>query len=245
MSTNTEFGIKLRVWGDFASFNRPEMKVERVTYDVLTPSAARGILEAIYWKPQMRWIVDRIYVLRPIRFTHIRRNEISAKIPIKGKSGVAAAMKSGSIRLGITVEDDRQQRAAMVLRDVCYGIRAHVEVLDSTDENGMPLNAPEAKHLEMFKRRVLNGQYFHHPYLGTREFSANFELVDTFEVCPIDLQGERDLGFMLHDIEFVPDQNGKIVSSNTGARLTAQPQFFRVKMRDGVIDIPPLVHTKA
>ena len=120
-------GIKLEVWGEWAAFNRPEMKVERVSYDVMTPSAARGILEAIYWKPQMRWVIDQIHVLRPIRFTHVRRNEISTKIPVTGKTGVAAVMASRHGVLGIAVDDDRQQRAAMVLRDVHYGVAASVE----------------------------------------------------------------------------------------------------------------------
>jgi len=123
------YGVRLKVWGDYASFNRPEMKVERVSYDAMTPSAARGILEAIYWKPQMRWVVDRIHVLRPIQFTHVRRNEISSKIPVKGKTGVTAAMKDGEGNFSMSVVDNRQQRAAMILRDVCYGIEAHVEVI--------------------------------------------------------------------------------------------------------------------
>ena len=170
------YGIKLEVWGDFAAFNRPEMKVERVSYDVMTPSAARGILEAIYWKPQMRWIVNRIHVLNLIDFTHIRRNEIASKIPVKGKTGVAAAMKSGRGMLGIAVEEDRQQRASMVLRDVRYGIAASVAVVEKA---ALPHeSSPEAKHLATFKRRARRGQYFHHPYLGAREFPAHFRLVE-------------------------------------------------------------------
>ena len=210
------YGIKLKVWGDLAAFNRPEMKVERVSYDVMTPSAARGILEAIYWKPQMRWVIDRIHVLAPIRFTHVRRNEISKKISVKGKVG--KAMKQGEGALGIRVEENRQQRAAMVLRDVCYAIEAHVEVLDAADGDGLALAAPEAKHLEMFKRRAGKGQYFQHPYLGCREFPADFELVDEVDdPCPEELRGEpKDLGFMLHDIMFVEDAKGTIVESNRG-----------------------------
>ena len=122
------YGVRLRVWGDLASFNRPEMKVERVSYDIMTPSAARGILEAIYWKPEMRWVVDRIHVLTPIRRTQIRRNEIDAKIPMRGRSGVEAAMKAGAGRLGMAVDEHRQQRAALLLRDVSYGIQAHVDL---------------------------------------------------------------------------------------------------------------------
>ena len=237
-------GIKLEVWGELAAFNRPEMKVERVSYDVMTPSAARGILEAIYWKPQMRWVVDQIHVLRPIRFTHVRRNEISAKIPVQGKTGVAAAMKSRRGILGIAVDEDRQQRAAMVLRDVHYGVVASVEVLENEARGGAPLPNSEAKHLEMFKRRGRRGQYFHHPYLGVREFPASFRLVEEFPEHPVELEGERDLGFMLHDIEFVPDLRGKIIDSYLGKRWTAQPRFFRACLRDGIVDVPPLSETR-
>ena len=232
------YGVKLKVWGDYAAFNRPEMKVERVSYDVMTPSAARGILEAIYWKPEMKWVVDRIHVLNPIRFTHVRRNEISEKIP---SGSVKTAMKNGKGNLGIAVEKHRQQRAAMILRDVSYGIEAHVDILDSGDSAG----PPEAKHLEMFKRRASKGQYFHHPYLGCREFPAEFELVEEFPQCPEDLGGERDLGFTLHDIAFIPDDKGKVVESNQGKRLKAEPRFFRAVMKDGIIDVPPLQEARA
>ena len=227
------YGVKLKVWGEYASFNRPEMKVERVSYDVITPSAARGILEAIYWKPEMRWVVDRLHVLNPIRLTAIRRNEIKCKIPA---SEAASAMKTGTGDLGIAVEEHRQQRAAMVLKDVCYGIEAHIEVLA---HNG-PEDKPEAKHLDQFRRRVEKGGCFHHPYLGTREFPASFELADDFPSCHESLRGDRDLGFMLHDIVFVPDKDGKIVESHEGHRLAAEPRFHRFTMRDGIIEVPAL-----
>jgi len=227
------YGVKLKVWGEYACFTRPEMKAERVSYDVITPSAARGILEAIYWKPQMRWVVDRLLVFNPIRFTNIRRNEIGCKIPARK---VETAMKGKPSALGIAVEENRQQRASLILRDVCYGIEAHLEVLDS---NG-PEDKPEAKHLDQFRRRAQRGGYYHHPYLGTREFPAYFELVEEFPPCHESLRGDRDLGFMLHDIVFVPDQDGRIVESNKGKRLSAQPRFRRFIMRDGIIDVPPL-----
>lgn len=227
------YGIKLKIWGEYACFTRPEMKVERVSYDVITSSAARGILEAIYWKPEMCWIVDRLHVLKPIQFTNIRRNEISCKIPVRN---IRAAMQGKETKLGIAIEDHRQQRAAMILRDVCYGIEAHIEVL----QHHGPENKPEAKHLDQFRRRAEKGKYFHHPYLGTREFPAYFELATEFPRCPDSLRGERDLGYMLHDIVFVPDPKGKIIESNQGRRLTAQPHFYRFTMRDGVIAVPPL-----
>ena len=238
------YGIKLEVWGEYAAFNRPEMKVERVSYDVMTPSAARGVLEAIYWKPQMRWIVDRIHVLAPIRFTHVRRNEISTKIPIGGSAGVETAMRAREGNLGIVVEKHRQQRAAMVLRDARYGIEAHIEILDSREADGRVLERPEAKHLDAFKRRARKGQYFHHPYLGCREFPASFELVDRFPPCPEGLRSaRRDLGFMLHDILFIPDANGHVIESSTGRKLRAEPRFFRAEMRDGVVEVPGIEDT--
>lgn len=227
------YGVKLKVWGDYACFTRPEMKVERVSYDVITPSAARGILEAIYWKPEMRWVVDRLHVLNPIRFTQIRRNEISCKIPVRN---IKKAMQGKETKLGIAVEDHRQQRAAIILRDVCYGIEAHIEVL----QHSGPETKPEAKHLDQFRRRAEKGKYFHHPYLGTREFPADFEPVSEFPACPASLRGERDLGWMLNDILFVPDPKGKIIESNKGRRLTAEPHFDRFIMRDGLIDVLPL-----
>lgn len=234
------YGIKLKAWGDYASFNRPEMKVERVSYDVITPSAARGILEAIHWKPGMRWVIDAIHVLKPIRFTHVRRNEISCKIPTK--SGVSSAMKGERAEIGIAVEDFRQQRASMILADVCYGIAAHIEILrPDIGPDGKPLANSETKHLEVFKRRAEKGQFFHRPYLGTREFSASFELVEDFSLCPEELRGEQDLGLMLHDMIFTEDkENGKIIESSEGKRVNAEARFFKAVMKDGIIRVPAL-----
>ena len=207
------YGVKLKTWGDYACFTRPEMKVERVSYDVMTPSAARGVLEAIYWKPQIRWVVERIHVLRAIRFTNVRRNEVGAK----ASAGLAKrAMKAGTGSLGLYVEDERQQRAATVLRDVAYVVEAHFDVVGGND--------PPAKHFEMFKRRAQAGQCFHRPYLGCREFDAQFAWCD--EPLPAsELAGTHDLGVMLHDIDFDHDM---------------QPRFFHAVMNDGVIDVPPL-----
>lgn len=238
------FGIILEVSGEYALFSRAEMKVERVSYDVMTPSAARGLLEAIYWKPQIRWVIDRIHVLKPIRFTNIRRNEIDAKISIKGRSGVNAVMASGKGELGIAVDEHRQQRASLLLRDVHYLIEAHFDILDPRFERGgpeLPANDVAGKHLDMFNRRARNGQVFHQPYLGCREFPAQFRLVEPGEPRPQpddSLRGERDLGFMLHDIEFDQDTRTKAVRSAT-------PHFFRAHMVDGVIDVPPLRFSRA
>jgi CRISPR-associated protein Cas5d len=206
-----EYGVRLKVWGEYACFTRPEMKVERVSYDVMTPSAARGILESIYWKPAIHWVIDRIHILNPIRFDNIRRNEISSKMPL---GNVKSAMKDGRSLVQVFIEDDRQQRAAMVLRNVVYVIDAHFEFTSDEDNN------PE-KHKEIFVRRASKGQCFHHPYLGCREFPANFIPVE--DVPQSVHKGEKDLGWMLHDIDFKKDMEAK---------------FFRAIMRDGTIEIP-------
>ncbi len=233
------YGVKLEVWGDYAAFNRPEMKVERVSYDVMTPSAARGILEAIYWKPEISWIVDRIRILAPIRFTSVRRNEIGSKIPIKGAAGVGTAMKRGQGLLRHFVDEDRQQRAARILRNVRYGIEAHFELRGTADAESTSVH-PEAKHLDTFRRRAQRGQCFHRPYLGCREFPAHFAWVDDFPDCPDEIRGERHLGWMLHDIVFVQDPKGPIVESNRGRRLRAEPRFFDATLREGIVEVPPL-----
>ncbi|MCY2953165.1 MAG: type I-C CRISPR-associated protein Cas5c [Planctomycetota bacterium] len=207
------YGVKLHVWGDYACFTRPEMKVERVSYDVITPSAARGVLEAIYWKPEITWVIDRLHVLKPIRFAQIRRNEVGCKA---SAANARAAMRAGTGNIGIYVEEKRQQRAATVLKSVAYLIDAHFDITGGQDNAG--------KHLDIFNRRVAAGQCFQRPYLGCREFAAHFgPVIDATESPPVELAGERDLGFMLHDIDFKHDM---------------MPRFFRAKMRNGVIDVP-------
>lgn len=206
-------GIALRIWGDYACFTRPEMKAERVSYDVITPSAARGILEAIYWKPSIRWVVDRIHVMNPIRFDNVRRNEVDSTIAVKGKTGVSAAMKGGATPLRLYIEDNRQQRAAMVLRKVEYIIVAHFTYVSAKDRN-------DGKHLDMFNRRARKGQCFHRPYLGCREFAAAFELMED-TIPASQLAGTKDLGWMLHDIDYLNNM---------------EPMFFRPIMVDGVIE---------
>ena len=210
------YGIKLRVWGDYACFTRPEMKVERVSYDVMTPSAARGILEAIHWKPAIRWIVDRIHVLRPIVFDNVRRNEVSSKIP---KPNPATAMRDRK-PLYFLVDDgsNRQQRAATLLRNVDYVIEAHFEL---TDRAGAEDNA--GKHLDIFRRRARAGQSFQQPCLGCREFPAAFELLEGGVPLSCYAGEKRNLGYMLLDIDFERDM---------------MPLFFKAVMQDGVITPP-------
>lgn len=214
------FGIRLQVWGERACFTRPEMKVERVSYDVMTPSAARGILEAIHWKPAIRWHIDRIHVLKPIRFESLRRNEVGGKL---AAGTVTKAMKAGSTAGVVSyVEEDRQQRAATVLRDVGYVIAAHFAL---TDQAGA--EDTEGKHLDIFNRRARRGQCFHTPCLGVREFPASFRLLTADEPLPpvpATLARELDLGWMLHDIDFADGMT---------------PRFFRARLVDGVVTVPP------
>jgi len=215
------YGIKLHIYGERALFTRPEMKVERVSYDAITPSAARGILEAIHWKPAIRWVVDGIQVLKPIRFESIRRNEVGSKLSARNVSAAMAAERTAN--LVTCVDEDRQQRAATVLRDVGYVIHAHFELTGKAGPDD-----GEGKHLDIFNRRARRGQCFQTPCLGTREFPASFALLEEGVEAPAfdeALRGERDLGWMLHDIDFA-------------AGMT--PHFFRARMVDGFIEVPPL-----
>ncbi len=233
------FGISLHVWGDYACFTRPELKAERVSYEVMTPSAARGILSAIYWKPQFRWVIDCIHVLRPIRTMQIRRNELENKISVPSHNVMAGSQEAF---LCTYVEEHRQQRAATILRDVGYIIDAHVQVLEAEPE----VNSV-AKHLEMFKRRAAKGQCFHQPCLGTREFPAMFALVDESHPAPAseltEAQKNRAFGLMLWDLVYEDDKNGHILCAHTGKRQTATPHFFMAEMTDGAIAIPNLHST--
>lgn len=207
------YGIQLRIFGDYACFTRPEMKVERVSYDVMTPSAARGILEAIHWKPSIRWHIDRIHVLKPIRFETIRRNEVANKI---SASSIKRAMKGGSVDLHQYSCEERQMRASLVLRDVDYVLEAHFQLIESASEQ-----ENEGKHCDIFRRRAQKGQCHMQPYLGCREFPANFTLLEG-DIPPSELKGEKDLGWMLWDIDFSNDM---------------QPVFFRPTMKNGIIEV--------
>ncbi len=213
------YGVRLLVTGDWACFTRPEMKAERVSYDVITPSAARGILDAIHWKPAITWVIDRIHVLNEIRFQSFRRNEVGAKI---SAATAGRAMRAGSLAgLGLAVDDNRQQRAATLLRHVAYVVEAHFVLTGRAGGEDT-----EAKHLAMFNRRAAAGQCFHRPCLGTREFPADFTLLPPgTPVPPSGLppdQRNRDLGWMLHDIDFA---NGKT------------SRFFRARLVEGVLDV--------
>lgn len=209
--------ISLEVWGDYACFSRPEMKVERVSYDVITPSAARGLIEAIMWHPGMRWHIDRIQVCNPIRFTNIRRNEVKDVI-LKGN--VKAVMEKGSGDLYLATPDSIQQRAAMVLKDVRYIIDAHFEMTEAAAAGD---NA--GKFQEMVTRRIEKGQFFHQPCFGVREFPAHFRMCGERPACPDELKGDKDLGWMLLDMDYRDP-------------AAIRPKFFRAMMRDGFITVP-------
>ncbi|MBP5797447.1 MAG: type I-C CRISPR-associated protein Cas5 [Bacteroidales bacterium] len=216
----------LEVWGPMACFTRPELKVERVSYDVITPSAARAVFEAVFWKPAIRWQVTKIEVLNPIKWTTIRRNEVGA-----------VASKNP-----IFIEDKRQQKNSLLLQDVRYRIWAKLEFIpqwkrketknariDEEEAELLRKDENPGKYNAMFERRASKGQCFNQPYLGTREFSASFRLVNPEQedlTPPID--ESRDLGIMLYDMDF------------QGNLEKPEAMFYRTKMEHGVIIVPPI-----
>ncbi len=223
------YGIRLHVWGRNGLFTRPELKVERVSYDVMTPSAARGILEAIHWKPAISWVIERIHVLEPIRLQQIRRNEVGHKAPA---GTIKQAMKRGDVGgVQLLVDEDRQQRASTVLVAPAYVIEAHFSLTAKAGPDDS-----EGKHLDIFNRRAERGQCFHQPCLGTREFAAHFALLAPGAPLPPrspDAQtaelgfggAPRDLGLMLWDIDHTAPGRPSM--------------FFRARLADGVMDVPP------
>jgi CRISPR-associated protein Cas5d len=230
--------LSVKVWGDFALFTRPEFSAERVSYQVMTPSAARGLLESIYWKPEMRWRVQKILVLNPIKQFSILRNEVNSH------QSDRAARSWNQPGDGYYAEDDRSQRHSLCLRDVAYIIEAKIDLKPHATDNIV-------KYREMFRRRVDKGQCFNQPYLGTREFSASFEPVTGQEV-PIQHEEEIQLGWMLFDIEFseMPKSQGGRISYHThngqGVRVAqgaAMPKFFDAKLTNGVLEVPQSLYT--
>ena len=216
--SNRSSPIHVKISGPFALFTRPEMKVERVSYDLITPSAARGVLEAVLWKPAVRWVIQKITVLKPIRFLAVKRNEVASKIP----SDFTTWAKRNAADRDFFADDDRQQRNAVVLRDVEYLVEAIIELTDKAGPDETIV-----KFVEMFRRRVEKGQHFHQPYLGCREFPATVELGEGQEQPDEELVGqERDLGWMLHDVEY-------------DAGKPTQPHFFRAVLRNGAVEVPP------
>ncbi len=229
----------LEVSGDFACFTRPEMKVERVSYDIITPSSARAVFEAILWKPAIRWQVSKIEVLKPIKWINLRRNEVGCVV---STHNIESTMKSGTGQLGIYIEDERQQRAGLFLRDVQYRIYAEFELRDpslhkpnfphlskrtvNADDADMDLGTNQmAKFMTMFERRAAKGQCVNQPYLGCREFTAEFRLVgpEGSQVRPI--SETRELGYMLYDMDYRNPAN-------------PTPRFFRASLVNGVVNVP-------
>ncbi len=207
--------FRLKVSGENACFTRPEMKVERVSYDVMTPSSARGILEAILWKPAIRWRILQIDVLNPIKWESVRRNEVGKKAV---KPSAAHLAGESTMPLEIFIEKERQQRASLFLRDVAYVIHAEFEM---TEQAGNEDNI--AKFTEMFIRRASKGACFHRPYFGCREFPVDFEFIPR-ETEPLPtIEKTRDLGWMLYDLDY----SGK----------EPMPQFFHAEITDGKINL--------
>lgn len=204
--------IKVEVWGDYACYSRPEMKVERVSYDVMTPSAARGLLEAIYWHPGLKWIIDKIHVLSSIKMTNIKRNEVKSKI---SAGSIKSAMTGGRTELFLSTSDDIQQRSALVLQNVHYVIEAHFEMTDRAAAGDNP-----GKFQDIIKRRLHRGQCYHQPYFGCREFPARFREWQGGEIPAIN--ETRDLGFMLWDLDYSDISD-------------IRPQFFWAKLEKGVL----------
>ncbi|MEE1196976.1 MAG: type I-C CRISPR-associated protein Cas5c [Lachnospiraceae bacterium] len=209
-------GVRVKVWGDYALFTRPEMKVERCTYDVITPSAARGILEAIYWHPGMKWVIDRIYVQKPIVFTSVRRNEVKSKI---SANSVLPVYNGSNRELYISSKTDIVQRASLLLKDVEYVIEAHFCMTDKANESDNP-----GKFKDIIMRRLKRGECYHMPYFGCREFPAHFCLCEDQEIKTAYDNQEKDLGFMLYDMDY-SDLNH------------IQPMFFRAVLKNGIMDV--------
>ena len=220
------FGFTVEITGSYALFCRPELKVERVSYDVITPSAARGILEAVMWRPAIKYKIDEIAICTPIRYENIRRNEVNSKIPYKRPQTAARDLENGS--LYIAAGNDRAQRAARVLRHVHYLVTAHFEMTDKAGELDN-----EGKFAEMIKRRLKNGQNFHTPYLGAREFPATVRLVEEGDTRPTPINESRSMGLMLYDIDYVKEQD----KDGTEWVKMFVPLYFRAEMRNGVFDL--------
>ena len=228
------YGFKIIVEGDYALYTRPEMKVERVSYDVPTVSAMEGLVKCVYWKPAIRIVIDKIIVFNPIKFINIRRNEIKTKLP--QRSVISQMNGNGSSE--IYASEQRSQRAGMLLKDVKYGIEFHFEMTGNRSDHE---DESEEKHYNIMLRRLRNGQCFRQPCLGCREFSVSrLELVDEFDLTQVDssLMGDIDLGFMLYGLKF--EDGGKPVNNNWDEPKfsdKAEPMYYRPHMIDGIIDV--------
>ena len=208
--------VKMEIWGETACFTRPEMKAERVSYDIPTPSAARGMLESVYYHPGLKWHIDRIWVLKPIQFTNLRRNEVKSKI--LGSAILSEANGKGASCIDRSA--DIMQRATMMLRDVRYVVEAHFTMTDQANPSDNP-----GKFQDIVKRRIQRGQFYHQPCFGCREFPAQFRWCEEPPPCPEELKGPRDLGWMLYDMDYTNPED-------------IRPLFFRASLEDGVLRVP-------
>lgn len=206
---------RIECWGPYACFTRPEMKAERVSYDIMTPSAARGIVEAIYWHPGIKYVIDEIDLLNPIKYTNVRRNEIKSKL--SADKVVTAAKNNGNLNL--YRQADIQQRASLILRDVHYCITVHFEMTPRANPGDNP-----GKFCDILRRRARKGQCFYQPYFGTREFSAAFRLVEDNDVSIKPYPENRDLGYMLYDLDYHDPEH-------------ITPCFFHAKLENGVLNL--------
>lgn len=214
------YGIKILIEGEYALFSRPEMKVERVSYDVPTPSALAGLLSNIYWHPGVKYIIDSIHILKPIQFINIRRNEVTEKLLL---SAVKKQMDGLKDDISIYTKECISQRASLLLKDVSYGVEAHFELTGEKDEDQTP-----EKCYNILLRRLRKGQYFAVPCLGCREFPARVTLIEEIPESPI--TGDVDLGYMLYDLQYQKDKDGNSLDS-------ADPRFYRPHMVNGVVDV--------
>jgi CRISPR-associated protein Cas5d len=218
-------GFTVEIWGDYACFSRPELKVERVSYDVITPSAVRGILEAVFWKPAIRYVIDEIRVCAPIRFENIRRNEVNSKASV-GKSSIVAS-------------EDRAQRASLILRNVRYLVTAHFEQ-DYLGERDRTENGAfnHGKFADCIKRRLKKGQCYHTPYLGTREFPAKIKLIEEGDAMPSAISETRSLGLMFYDFDYETEYEKDTDGNITGFAVKSfTPTYFRAEMNEGIVDL--------
>ena len=217
------YGFRVDIRGKYALFSRPEFKVERVSYDCMTPSAARGVLEAVFWHPGMQIKIQKIYVLNEIKFANVRRNEVKSKISAQN---VQKVMKQRTGNLYMATSENIQQRAAMILKDVHYVVDAHFVMTNQANSTDN-----ETKFHEIFQRRLRKGQCYHMPYLGCREFPAEVRPFEGNEIPTVYRGQEKDLGFMLYDMDYSDPED-------------IRPIFFRAILKDGILDVTePEVHT--
>ncbi|MDO5564774.1 MAG: type I-C CRISPR-associated protein Cas5c [Eubacteriales bacterium] len=228
------YGFKIMIEGDYACFTRPEMKAERVSYDVPTPCALEGLLKSVYWKPAIRYVIDKIIIFNPINFTNIRKNEIKTKLKINKVKDMISGKKKD---ISIYADEERTQKVSTILKNVKYGVEFHFEMTGISSENE---DEKEEKHYNIIKRRLEKGQQFRTPCLGLREFPVKkIELVNDFDLSLIDdkiKSKEIDLGYMSYRINFCEDKLDKVWEKSIFSDK-AKTEYYRPKVVQGVIDV--------